>query len=116
MASKLEMNIRSLIVHCEEEVKKDANSWMVKKYIKSLDTMIKELEASSEWVWCPRIDFQLFKEICNFQQTKTNSYRWIQHTMFGTEKDNELHRTTNATKQIEIVEVVAGCEFGWSYH
>lgn len=49
MASKLEMNIRSLIVHCEEIVKNDATNWLLKKYIKSLDTMIKELEETAEY-------------------------------------------------------------------
>lgn len=48
MASKLEINIRSLIVNCEELVKEASNNWMVKKYIKSLDTMIAELESSDE--------------------------------------------------------------------
>lgn len=50
MASKLEMNIRSLIVHCEEIVKEDPKNWLLKKYIKSLDTMIKELENTTEYV------------------------------------------------------------------
>lgn len=48
MASKLEMNIRSLIVHCEGIVKEDPKNWLLKKYIKSLDTMIKELEETDE--------------------------------------------------------------------
>lgn len=48
MASKLEINIRSLIVHCEEIVKEDPKNWLLKKYIKSLDTMIKELEDMTE--------------------------------------------------------------------
>lgn len=48
MASKLEINIRSLIVNCEELAKDESNNWMVKKYIKSLDTMISELESSDE--------------------------------------------------------------------
>lgn len=50
MAPKLEMNIRSLIVHCEEIAKEDPKNWLLKKYIKSLDTMIKELEDNEEYV------------------------------------------------------------------
>lgn len=48
MASKLEINIRSLIVHCEELVKDDPKNWLLKKYIKSLDTMITELDETDE--------------------------------------------------------------------
>lgn len=48
MASKLEINIRTLIVQCEDLVKEDAKSWLLKNYIKSLDTMIKELEVGEE--------------------------------------------------------------------
>lgn len=48
MSSKLEINIRSLIVHCEELIKDDPKNWLAKKYIKSLDTMIRELENSEE--------------------------------------------------------------------
>lgn len=48
MTTKLEINIRTLIVQCEELVKDDANNWLLKKYIRSLDTMIKELEVDEE--------------------------------------------------------------------
>lgn len=48
MSSKLEINIRSLIAHCEELAKEDANSWRLKKYIKSLITMVDELESTTE--------------------------------------------------------------------
>lgn len=48
MSSKLEINIRTLIVQCEELIKEDSNNWLLKKYIRSLDTMIKELENSDE--------------------------------------------------------------------
>lgn len=46
MSSKLEINVRSLISHCEELAKEDANSWRLKKYIKSLETMIDELQST----------------------------------------------------------------------
>lgn len=49
MSSKLEINIRTLIVQCEDLVKDDSNNWLLKKYIKSLDTMIKELEGGDEY-------------------------------------------------------------------
>lgn len=48
MSTKLEINIRTLIVQCEDLVKDDAKSWLLKKYIRSLDTMIKELEIGEE--------------------------------------------------------------------
>ncbi|EAA11067.4 AGAP005893-PA [Anopheles gambiae str. PEST] len=44
MASKLEINIRSLIAQCEEIVAVDKQDWRLKKYIRSLDIMIQELE------------------------------------------------------------------------
>ncbi|XP_053664400.1 vesicle transport protein USE1 [Anopheles marshallii] len=43
MASKLEINIRSLIAQCEEIVAVDKQDWRLKKYIRSLDIMIQEL-------------------------------------------------------------------------
>lgn len=48
MASKLEANIRSLVTHCEELVQDEADSWMLKSYIKSLDTLIEELAEHAE--------------------------------------------------------------------
>lgn len=48
MASKLEINIRTLISHCEDLAKEDTKNWSLRKYIKSLDTMIKELATSEE--------------------------------------------------------------------
>lgn len=48
MATKLEKNVRTLIVQCEDLAKDDANNWLLKKYIKSLDTMIRELEGGEE--------------------------------------------------------------------
>uniref|UniRef100_A0A6B2EPN1 Vesicle transport protein USE1 n=1 Tax=Phlebotomus kandelakii TaxID=1109342 RepID=A0A6B2EPN1_9DIPT len=44
MSSKLEINIRSLIAHCEEMAKTDTTDWRLKKYIKSIDILIQELE------------------------------------------------------------------------
>lgn len=44
MTSKLEINIRSLIAQCEQMTKENNKDWRLKNYIKSLDTMIKELE------------------------------------------------------------------------
>ncbi|XP_052892713.1 vesicle transport protein USE1 [Anopheles moucheti] len=43
MASKLEINIRSLIAQCEEIVAVDKQDWRLKKYIRSLDIMVEEL-------------------------------------------------------------------------
>lgn len=48
MTSKLEINVRSLIAQCEELASVDQQDWRLKKYIKSLDTMISELEDQFE--------------------------------------------------------------------
>lgn len=48
MTSKLEINVRSLIAQCEELASVDKQDWRLKKYIKSLDTMISELEEQFE--------------------------------------------------------------------
>lgn len=44
MSTKLEINIRSLISHCEEMANDNNKDWRLKKYIKSLDTMISEFQ------------------------------------------------------------------------
>lgn len=43
MSAKLEINVRSLIAHCEELVKDDNQRWRLNKYIKNLDIMLQEL-------------------------------------------------------------------------
>ncbi|XP_055911708.1 vesicle transport protein USE1 [Eupeodes corollae] len=44
MVTKLEINLRSLLVTCEELVKDETNFWRLKKFIKSMDVMIEELQ------------------------------------------------------------------------
>ncbi|KAM7358418.1 vesicle transport protein Use1 [Cochliomyia hominivorax] len=44
MATKLNVNIRTLLANCEELAKEEVNFWRLKKFIKSLDTMINELK------------------------------------------------------------------------
>jgi Membrane fusion protein Use1 len=44
MSSTLEINIRSLLASCEDMASADNKDWRLKKYIKSLDVMINELE------------------------------------------------------------------------
>lgn len=44
MSAKLELSIRSLLGTCEELVKDEEQRWRLSRYIKSLDTMLKELE------------------------------------------------------------------------
>ncbi|XP_023299790.2 vesicle transport protein USE1 [Lucilia cuprina] len=44
MATKLNVNIRTLLANCEELAKEEVNFWRLKKFIKSLDTMIDELK------------------------------------------------------------------------
>lgn len=48
MTSKLEMDVRGLLAHCEELANEDSKDWRLKKYIKSLDTMIGELDEQAE--------------------------------------------------------------------
>lgn len=44
MSQKLEINLKSLIAHCEELVKEEDQRWRLNRYVKSLDSMLKELE------------------------------------------------------------------------
>lgn len=48
MATKLNVNIRTLLANCEELAKEETNYWRLKKFIKSLDTMIDELKSMEE--------------------------------------------------------------------
>lgn len=48
MVSKLEINIRTLLTNCEELAKEESNFWSLKRYIKSLNTMIEELEETNK--------------------------------------------------------------------
>lgn len=43
MSAKLEINVRSLIAHCEELIDDESQRWRLTKYIKNLDMMINEL-------------------------------------------------------------------------
>lgn len=45
MSSNLEINIRSLISQCEEMANENNKDWRLKKFIRSLDTMINELQS-----------------------------------------------------------------------
>ncbi|KAI8040571.1 vesicle transport protein USE1 [Drosophila gunungcola] len=48
MATKLNVNIRTLLANCEDLAKSEQNFWRLQKFIKSLDTMISELEAMED--------------------------------------------------------------------
>lgn len=48
MSTKLELDVRGLLAHCEELAQEDDKDWRLKKYIKSLDTMIQELDEQEE--------------------------------------------------------------------
>ncbi|KAH8288074.1 hypothetical protein KR018_011511 [Drosophila ironensis] len=45
MATKLNVNIRTLLTNCEDLAKDEQNFWRLQKFIKSLDTMLAELES-----------------------------------------------------------------------
>lgn len=44
MSAKLEVNIKSLLGTCEELLKDEEQKWRLVRYIKSLDSMLKEIE------------------------------------------------------------------------
>lgn len=44
MSAKLEINIKSLLTHCEGLVKDEEQRWRLNRYIKSLDVMLQELQ------------------------------------------------------------------------
>ncbi|XP_037719456.1 vesicle transport protein USE1 isoform X2 [Drosophila subpulchrella] len=48
MATKLNVNIRTLLANCEDLAKSEQNFWRLQKFIKSLDTMLAELEAMDD--------------------------------------------------------------------
>ena len=48
MGTKLELDVRGLLTHCEELAQEDSKDWRLKKYIKALDTMIGELDEQEE--------------------------------------------------------------------
>lgn len=50
MATKLNVNIRTLLTNCEDLSKSEDNFWRLQKFLKSLSIMINELEAMAEWV------------------------------------------------------------------
>ncbi|XP_075162631.1 vesicle transport protein Use1 [Haematobia irritans] len=47
-STKLNVNIRTLLANCDELVKDESNYWRLKKFIKSLDTMIDELNCMDD--------------------------------------------------------------------
>lgn len=51
MSNKLESNICELLKQCEELIKDNNYSWRLKKYIKSLDDMIKDLDNLHKYVY-----------------------------------------------------------------
>ncbi|XP_030560872.1 vesicle transport protein USE1 [Drosophila novamexicana] len=48
MATKLNVNIRTLLANCEDLAKSEDNFWRLQKFLKSLDTMVAELAAMDD--------------------------------------------------------------------
>ncbi|KAH8365713.1 hypothetical protein KR093_003647 [Drosophila rubida] len=48
MATKLNVNIRTLLTNCEDLAKSEDNFWRLQKFLKSLDTMLAELAAMDD--------------------------------------------------------------------
>lgn len=44
MSAKLELTIRGLLKHCEEAANEDNTDWRLKKYIRTLDGLLADLE------------------------------------------------------------------------
>ncbi|XP_058054409.1 vesicle transport protein USE1 [Anopheles bellator] len=71
MTSKLAVNFRTLIAQCEEMVAVDKQDWRLKKYIRSLNTMLSELEEDCEHSELAMIDeykkrFVALKQSANY--------------------------------------------------
>ncbi|KAH8302572.1 hypothetical protein KR044_008293 [Drosophila immigrans] len=48
MATKLNVNIRTLLTNCEDLAKSEDNFWRLQKFLKSLETMLAELSAMDD--------------------------------------------------------------------
>ncbi|EDW17320.1 vesicle transport protein USE1 [Drosophila mojavensis] len=48
MATKLNVNIRTLLTNCEDLAKSEDNFWRLQKFLKSLETMVAELAAMED--------------------------------------------------------------------
>ncbi|XP_034133109.1 vesicle transport protein USE1 isoform X1 [Drosophila guanche] len=55
MATKLNVNIRTVLSNCEELAKSEENFWRLQKFIKALDIMVAELQAMDDPRSVPRI-------------------------------------------------------------
>lgn len=44
MSTKLEFSFRGLLKHCEDAAEEDNQDWRLKKYVRTLDKMLNELE------------------------------------------------------------------------
>lgn len=44
MSAKLELSLRGLMKHCENTAEEDNLDWRLKKYVKTLSSMLDELE------------------------------------------------------------------------
>ncbi|XP_073837447.1 vesicle transport protein Use1 [Musca autumnalis] len=79
-ATKLNVNIRTLLANCEELAKDEANYWRLKKFIKSLDTMIDELGSMDDSYSNEKIpDYsqrvQHLKKLTNYIDSPTSANR-----------------------------------------
>ncbi|KAJ6639286.1 Vesicle transport protein USE1 [Pseudolycoriella hygida] len=94
MSSKLEINIRTLLSHCEVLAKEDGKSWTLRKYIKSLDTMIKELATSEGKP--SRTTLDEYYNRCEKLKTETNYV----------EQSNDSRKLQHQSRNLEAVDSV----------
>lgn len=95
MTSKLQLNIRSLIAHCEEMANANSQDWRLKKYIKSLDTMINELE--EEFDSCIEKNILEYKTRCeslkviaNYIETESSEKKKLIKSNDSSAEDNVM--------------------------
>lgn len=92
MTAKLELNIRTLLVQCEELVKEEDQRWRLPRYIKSIDSMIQELK---DWWVDNKFESIL---ICN----ANFSPNWISTCIFSETADkNNIANYTERTLEIK---------------
>ncbi|XP_037946220.1 vesicle transport protein USE1-like [Teleopsis dalmanni] len=106
MVTKLNVNIRTLLSNCEELSKDENNYWRLRKFIKSLDTMIIELqeyEDSSSNAKIPDYVKRLenLKSITNYSEATTQLRSKI-GAESGDDVIKEVRQLQNAKQYTEL--------------
>ncbi|XP_055376208.1 vesicle transport protein USE1 [Condylostylus longicornis] len=102
MLAKLEVDIRILLTNCEELSKDESNFWRLKKFIKSLDTMIYELKDTETYSSLSSLSdyynrLQELKTITNYQEASENK-KILSKSKLKQGASNDLIREVNQIK------------------